>query len=64
MNRPGNLSIALRALSALTLMFALTINVLPQHEGHVMPKPAAKPKPKAAPKKRRAAPRPRRTPTR
>ncbi|MGH9874452.1 MAG: TolC family protein, partial [Pyrinomonadaceae bacterium] len=64
MNRLSNFHIALRTLSALALMFAVTISVLPQHEGHVMPKPAAKPKPKAAPKKRRAAPRPRRTPMR
>ncbi|HYJ89654.1 MAG TPA: TolC family protein [Pyrinomonadaceae bacterium] len=64
MNRPSNFHIALRTLSALALMFALTTTVLPQHEGHVMPKPAAKPKPKAAPKKRRTAPRTRRTPTR
>ncbi|HWN09276.1 MAG TPA: hypothetical protein VNO50_08425 [Pyrinomonadaceae bacterium] len=64
MNRPGNFQIALRTLSALALMFALTISVMPQHEGHVMPKPAAKPKPKAAPKKKSAAPRARRTPTR
>jgi cobalt-zinc-cadmium efflux system outer membrane protein len=65
MNRPSNLSIALRTVSALALVFALSVKALPQHQGHDMSKmkPAAKPKPKAVPKKR-TVPRTRRTPTR
>ena len=62
MNRLSNLSIALRTLSALVLMFAVNVSVLPQ-QGHDMSKmkPAAKPKPKSAPRKKRTAVRSRRT---
>ena len=66
MNLPSNLNIALRTVSAIALMFAVSVSVLPQHEGHDMSKmkPAAKPKPKAAPRKKRTVTRARRTPTR
>jgi len=55
MNRVSNLSVALRTVSALALVFALNVTVLPQHEGHDMSKmkPAAKPKAKRAPRKKR-----------
>ena len=54
----------LRAFCSLAIVFALNSTALPQHEGHVMPKPkAATPKAKrATPKKR--TPRARRTTTR
>ncbi len=38
MSRPSNLTIALRTVSAFALMFAVSVSVLPQHEGHDMSK--------------------------
>ena len=52
MNWPANLAKGLRALSVAVLIFSLSGVAVPQHEGHVMPKPAAKPKPKRAVKTR------------
>lgn len=51
MNWPANLAKGLRAVSVAVLIFSLSGVAVPQHEGHVMPKPAAKPKPKRAVKK-------------
>lgn len=52
MNWPATTAKGLRAASVAVLIFSLCGVAVPQHEGHVMPKPAAKPKPKRAVKKR------------
>src|SRR5688572_7552473 len=64
MNWSGDTKRMLRAFCCLAIVFALNSTALPQHEGHVMPKPkAATPKARrVTPKKR--TPRPRRTATR
>ncbi len=66
MNRLSNLSIALRTISAVALIFAVSGSGLPQHQGHDMSKmkPASKPKAKVAPRKKRTPTRARRAPTR
>lgn len=61
MNSPVNLQKRARVICAVALIFMVSGGALPQHEGHVMPKPpAAKPKPKSAPKKRTTTTRTRR----
>ena len=52
-------------LGALTLVFAVSMNALPQHEGHDMSKMPgmSKPKPKTTPKKKKARAKARRTAT-
>ena len=66
MNRPSNLSIVRRTVSALALVFAVSVSALPQPQEHDMSKMPgmSKPKPKSAPRKKRTATRARRTPTR
>jgi len=64
MNRFSNWR-KLRTLCSFALVFALSGTALPQHEGHVMPKPsAAKPKAKRAATKKKTTRRARKSPSR